>query len=151
MQPAQVAELSKIDNVSYIKESTMDATRVRDIVRLSEGRMQVFGGIMGYEAFMNGAVGWTAVGCNLMPRAFSDMYRLCVEQKDVDAASAHYESLKPVIDLVGQDRYVSATKAALKLMGLDVGPPRPPRLPASGELLAWTERVVRETAMPGFS
>ncbi|MBT8078173.1 MAG: dihydrodipicolinate synthase family protein [Gammaproteobacteria bacterium] len=147
MQPAQVAELSKIDNVSYIKESTMDPTRVRDILRLSEGRMAVFGGIMGYESFMNGAVGWTAVGCNLMPREFAEMYHLCVERKDIDAASAHYETLKPVIDLVGQDRYVSATKAALNLMGLAVGPPRPPRLPASDELLARVKRVVRETGM----
>lgn len=147
MLPAQVAELSKIDNVSYIKESTMDPTRVRDILRLSEGRMTVFGGIMGYESFMNGAVGWTAVGGNLMPRKFSDMYRLCIERKDIAAASALYETIKPVIDLVGQDRYVSATKAALNLMGLAVGPPRPPRLPASGEALARVERVVRETGI----
>ena len=144
MQPALVARLSEIDNVDYIKESTMDATRVRDIIRLSEGRMSVFGGVMGYESFMNGAVGWTAVGCNLMPREFSDMYRLCVEQRDVAAASALYEKLKPVIDLVGKDRYVAATKHALARMGLAVGPPRPPRLPVDGETRAWVERVVAE-------
>lgn len=142
MLPPLVARLSEIDNVSYIKESTMDATRVRDIIRLSEGRMAVFGGIMGYESFMNGAVGWTAVGCNLMPREFSDLYRLCVEMADVPAAAELYEHLKPMIDLVGQDRYVSATKSALALMGLDVGPPRPPRLPARGDTLAWVQQVV---------
>ena len=142
MLPPLVARLSEIDNVSYIKESTMDATRVRDIIRLSEGRMAVFGGIMGYESFMNGAVGWTAVGCNLMPREFSDLYRLCVEKADVPAAARLYEHLKPMIDLVGQDRYVSATKSALAMMGLDVGPPRPPRLPAQGDTQAWVQRVV---------
>ncbi len=144
MLPPLVARLSEIDNVSYIKESTMDATRVRDILRLSDGRMSVFGGIMGYESFVNGATGWTAVGCNLMPAEFSDLYRLCVEAKDFDAASALYERIKPVIDLVGQNRYVSATKAALGLMGLDVGPPRPPRLPARDDLAAWVRRVVDE-------
>jgi 4-hydroxy-tetrahydrodipicolinate synthase len=144
MLPPLVARLSEIDNVSYIKESTMDATRVRDILRLSDGRMSVFGGIMGYESFMNGATGWTAVGCNLMPAEFSDLYRLCVESKDIDAASALYERIKPVIDLVGQDRYVSATKAALDMMGLPVGPPRPPRLPARDDLRAWVRRVVDE-------
>ena len=144
MLPATVAELSKIENVSYIKESTMDPTRVRDILRLSEGRMAVFGGIMGYESFLNGAVGWTAVGCNLMPRAFSDMYRLCVETPDITAATALYEKIKPIIDLVGQDRYVSATKAALNLMGRAVGPPRPPRLPADGKLLEWVRQVVTQ-------
>ena len=147
MLPPLVARLSEIDNVSYIKESTMDPTRVRDIIRLSEGRMSVFGGVMGYESFMNGAVGWTAVGCNLMPREFSDMYRLCVEEQDVAAASALYDHLKPVIDLVGKDRYVAATKHALSLMGLPVGPPRPPRLPVGGETKAWVERVVRDLGL----
>ena len=142
MLPPLVARLSEIDNVSYIKESTMDATRVRDILRLSNGRMSVFGGIMGFESFMNGATGWTAVGCNLMPAEFSNLYRLCVESRDIDAASALYDKLKPVIDLVAQDRYVSATKSALNLMGLPVGPPRPPRLPARGDLQAWVQRVV---------
>ena len=142
MLPPLVARLSEIDNVSYIKESTMDATRVRDILRLSDGRMSVFGGIMGYESFMNGATGWTAVGCNLMPAEFSNLYRLCVESKDIDAASALYERIKPVIDLVGQDRYVSATKAALDMMGLPAGPPRPPRLPARDDLRSRVQRVV---------
>jgi 4-hydroxy-tetrahydrodipicolinate synthase len=31
--------------------------------------------------------------------------------------------------MVGGTRFVSASKAALKLMGRDVGEPRPPRLP----------------------
>ncbi len=149
MRPPLVAELAKIDNVSYIKESTLDPTRVRDILRLSDGRMTVFGGIMGYESFLNGAAGWTAVGCNLMPRAFSDMYRLCVEKRDPDAASALYDRIKPVIDLVGEDRYVTATKAALNRMGMSVGPPRPPRLPASGELEAWVARVVDDLDLAG--
>ena len=144
MLPPLVAELSKIDNVAYIKESTMDPGRVAEILTLSDGRMAVFGGILGYESFKSGAVGWTAVGCNLMPRAFSDMYRLCVEHADAAAAAALNDRLQAVIELVGQDRYVSATKAALSMMGFAVGPPRPPRLPASGELLAWVERVVRD-------
>jgi 4-hydroxy-tetrahydrodipicolinate synthase len=149
MRPPLVARLSEIDNVSYIKESTLDATRVRDILRLSHGRMSVFGGIMGYESFLNGAVGWTAVGCNLMPREFSDLYRLCVEERRIDDASALYDRIKPVIDLVGQDRYVAATKSALGLMGLPVGPPRPPRLPATGATLAWVETVVNDLGL-GF-
>jgi 4-hydroxy-tetrahydrodipicolinate synthase len=144
MLPPLIARLSEIDNISHIKESTMDATRVRDIIRLSDNRMAVFGGIMGYESFLNGAVGWTAVGANLMPRAFSDMYRHCVESVDLEAAKDLYRRILPVIELVGQHRYVSATKQALELMGLPVGPPRPPRLPVSGEESAWVERTVRD-------
>jgi 4-hydroxy-tetrahydrodipicolinate synthase len=144
MLPALVARLAEIDNVSYIKESTMDVTRVRDIVHLCGDAMTVFGGIMGYESFMNGAKGWVAVGSNLMPAAFAEMHHLCVEAVDVAAARALYRRILPVIELVGRHRYVTATKHALDLMGLPVGPPRPPRLPAAGEDLAWVKRTVRE-------
>ena len=145
--PPLIARLSEIDNVSHLKESTMDVTRIRDIIRLSDGQISVFGGIMGYESFLSGAIGWTAVGCNLMPGAFSDMYRHCVEHVDLDAARDLYQRILPVIELVGQHRYVSATKQALELMGLPVGPPRPPRLPSSGDELAWVERTVHDLGL----
>ena len=44
--PETFAALSKIKNVKYY-ESTMDVTRVKDIIRLSKGKIRVFGGIMG--------------------------------------------------------------------------------------------------------
>lgn len=147
MLPPLVAKLSEIANVSYIKESTMDVTRVRDIIRLTDNRMGVFGGIMGYESFLSGAVGWTAVGCNLMPREFSNMYRHCVEEQNIDAANSLYRHIQPVIELVGHHRYVSATKYALDLMGLPVGPPRPPRLPVSGDDASWVEKTVSELGL----
>lgn len=140
--PSFVAKLSTIKNVSFIKESTMDATRVREIIRLSDGRMGVFGGIMGFEAFMNGAVGWTAVGANLMPTEFAAMYEYCVVERDVEPARGLYEKLWPVIELVGGHRYVCTTKKALELMGIPVGPPRPPRLSVTGNDLAWVQRTV---------
>lgn len=142
ISPTLAAKLSEIPNVSYIKESTMDVTRVRDIIRLAGDRMAVFGGIMGYESFMNGATGWTAVGANLMPREFAQMYQVTRAPADIDAARALYQQIFPVIELVGEHRYVSATKAALELMGLPVGPPRSPRLPSDGASLAWVRRVV---------
>lgn len=147
MLPAMIARLSEIPNVSYVKESTLDPTRIREILRLSGDRMAVFGGIMGYESFMNGAVGWTAVGANAMPQACQDMYRHCVSEPDGQAARQLYQRITPLIDLVGGHRYVSATKAVLELMGLPVGPPRSPRLPFAGEDLAWARRVVAELGL----
>ena len=131
MQPALVARLAEIDNVSYIKESTMDVTRVRDILDLCGDRMTVFGGIMGYESFLNGAQGWVAVGSNVMPGPFADLYTLTAEQQKIDEARELYRDILPVIRMVGGHRYVAASKAALKCLGMEVGDPRPPRLPAT--------------------
>ena len=144
LTPQIVKRLSKIDNICYIKESTMDVTRVRDIIRFCGEKMTVFGGIMGYESFLNGADGWVSVGSNLMPAEFSNLYKLTVIDKDVDEAKKNYSHILPVIELVGQHRYTTATKAALKLMGLDVGTPRPPRLEASGSDFEWVKEVVEK-------
>ena len=104
----------------------------------------VFGGVLGYESFLDGAVGWTAVGANVLPGRFQEMYEHTVATRDLEAAQALYRSLVPLIDLVGQTRYVSATKALLGAIGWPVGPPRLPRLASAGEELAWVNRVIKE-------
>ena len=142
--PKIVKVLSEIENISYIKESTMDVTRVRDIIRLCEDEMIVFGGIMGYESFMNGAEGWVSVGSNIMPLEFAKLFNVNVIEKNIDESRKIYRYILPIIELVGQHRYTTATKAALKLMGLNVGSPRPPRLPSSGSDLIWVKEVVKK-------
>lgn len=129
LTPPIVARLAGIDRVDYIKESTMDVTRVRDIIDLCGPKMSVFGGIMGFESFVEGADGWVAVGSNLLPKASARLFTLTVDDQDLDAARALYRQMLPIIRLVGGHRYVSATKAALSVMGLPVGEPRSPRLP----------------------
>ena len=129
LTPDLVADLSHFQHIDYIKESTMDVTRVRDILELSEGRMNVFGGIMGYESFLSGACGWVAVGSNIMPKEFSLLFSCAYKDKDLKEARRIYKKLLPIIRLVGGHRYVSATKAALMEIGQSVGLPRSPRLP----------------------
>lgn len=129
LTPPILARLSRIDNVSYVKESTMDVTRVRDIIELCAGRMTVFGGIMGFESFCEGAEGWVAVGSNIMPADSARLFALVADQKDLDGARAVYRRILPVVRMVAGHRYVAATKAALTMMGMPMGDPRSPRLP----------------------
>lgn len=133
LTPDILARLSRIDNVRYVKESTLEVTRVRDILELCGDRMTVFGGILGFESFVAGAEGWVSVGSNLMPAAFAKLFTLTSDDKDYDAARALYRKILPVIRMVGGHQYVTATKAGLSMMGHEVGSPRPPRLPASPE------------------
>ena len=127
--PEMVARLSTIDNVTYIKESTLEVTRVRDILDLCGDRMTVFGGILGFESIVEGAAGWVAVGSNVMPGAFAQLFTLTAENQDYDAARKLYRNILPVIRMVAGHRYVTASKAALAMMGRSMGNPRSPRLP----------------------
>ena len=127
--PETIARLSEIDNVTMVKESTLEVTRVRDILDLCGDRLSVFAGILGYESFWLGASGWVAVCSNLMPRDSAALFELVVERTDQKTALSLYTRMLPVVRWVGGHRYVSATKAGLGMMGLEVGQPRPPRLP----------------------
>lgn len=129
MRPETVKRLSAIDNVRYIKESTLEVTRVRDIIDLCGDRMTVFAGILGYESFWLGAQGWVAVCSNLLPAESAKLFELVADAKDQPEALALYKRILPIVRWVGGHRYVAATKAGFAMMGRPVGPPRPPRLP----------------------
>ena len=129
MRAETIKRLSAIDNVRYVKESTLEVTRVRDIIDLCGERISVFAGILGYESFWLGAEGWVAVCSNLLPKESAMLFELVVDQRDQPKALALYKHILPIERWVGGQRYVSATKAGLAFMGRAVGPPRPPRLP----------------------
>lgn len=128
LTPPILARLSTIAGCCYVKESTLEVTRVRDILAACDGRMAVFAGVLGYESAWLGAIGWVAVCSNVVPRLSADMFRAAAAG-DRETALPLYRRLAPLLSWVGGPRYVSGTKAALRLIGRDMGPPRPPRLP----------------------
>ncbi len=142
LTPAILARLSTIAGCCYVKESTLEVTRVRDILAACDGRMAVFAGVLGYESAWLGAVGWVAVCSNVVPRLSADMFRAAASG-DRAAALPLYRRLAPLLPWVGGPRYVSGTKAALRLAGMDMGPPRPPRLPLPERDLPVLEEVLR--------
>lgn len=129
IRPETLARLARIDNVRSVKESTLEVTRVRDIIELCGDRIDVFAGVLGYESFWLGAVGWIAVCSNLIPRESARLFELAVDENDRDEALALYRRILPIVRWVGGPRYVQATKAGFDLMGASMGPSRPPRLP----------------------
>lgn len=129
LKPELVARLSRIDACQYIKESTMEVTRVRDIIELCGDRMTVFAGILGYESFWLGAQGWVAVCSNLIPQMSAHLFELVADERNQPEALALYKKMLPIVRWVGGHRYVAGSKDGLAMMGLPVGQPRAPRLP----------------------
>lgn len=142
LTPPILARLSTIEGCRYVKESTLDVTRVRDIIAACDGRMEVFAGVLGYESAWLGAVGWVAVCSNVAPRLSAEMFRAAAAG-DRATALPLYRRLAPLLPWVGGPRYVSGTKAALRLIGRDMGPPRPPRLPLPDRDLPALAAVLR--------
>jgi len=144
LRPELVARLASIEGCRYIKESTLEVTRVRDIIRLCGDRMTVFGGILGFESFVEGADGWVAVASNVAPKPLARLFELVGNEDKIMEARALYLEWLPIIEAVGGQRYVAGAKALLGHMGFAAGNPRPPRLPlpetADREMRALIER-----------
>ena len=143
LKPALVARIAEIDGCDYIKESTLEVTRVRDIIRLCGDRMTVFGGILGFESFVEGAAGWVAVASNVAPAPLARLFTLVADDNNIPEARALYLKYLPLIEAVGGQRYVAGTKALLTHMGFSAGHPRPPRLPLPASVDAEMAAIVR--------
>ena len=144
LTPDLLARLSQIENVDYVKESSGDISRIREIDRLSEGRMTVFAGYHAFDSFLLGAKGYVSVCGNIVPKLSSDLYKLVIGESDVASGRELYHRLLPLLDVISGDLYVSATKAALELVGMPVGIPRMPRLRVPESHQIKIEEVLRE-------
>jgi len=144
LTPELLARLSQIENVDYVKESSGDISRIREIDRLSEGRMTVFAGYHAFDSFLLGAKGYVSVCGNIVPQLSSDLYKLVIGESDVASGRELYHRLLPLLDVISGDLYVSATKAALELVGMPVGIPRMPRLRVPESHQIKIEAVLRE-------
>jgi 4-hydroxy-tetrahydrodipicolinate synthase len=145
LKPAFVARLAQLDNVRYIKDSSGDISRVREIARLSDGKVTVFAGYHAYDSIVLGAKGWVSVCGNIVPRLSSDLYRITAIKGDLAKGRELYHRMLPLLDAISGDLYVSATKAAVKLVGMSMGEPRLPRLPLPQDRIAGLRRALSDT------
>lgn len=120
-----------VDNITHIKESSGDISKLRDITRQGEPFLKTFCGSddLALESFLVGATGWISVAGNIAPRLVTDLYN-SVKANELDQAWEIYDRLLPLCNfLEGSGKYVQITKRAMDLQGLAGGPPRKPRLP----------------------
>lgn len=142
-----VARLSEIDNISYIKESSGSVSRTMDIIRLCGDRMTVFAGYDAWESYRVGAQGYVSVFSNIAPALSTELFKVTVDQDDGEAGRKLYHRILPLLHALSGDLYVSATKAALGMVGQPVGDPRPPRLPLPEEKTASLRKVLADMGL----
>jgi len=134
--PGLVARLADFEQISYIKESSGDMTRVAEIMRLCGDKMDIFCGCdtLSMEMFLMGVKGWIAPPANMIPNLCVRLYELAAEQRDMPEARQLYFKLLPLLamfETTGQ--YVQLTKAGLEILGRPYGNPRRPLLPPADE------------------
>ncbi|MHC4460891.1 MAG: 4-hydroxy-tetrahydrodipicolinate synthase [Planctomycetota bacterium] len=136
MLPPLVARLAEFEQISHIKESSGDMTRVAEIMRLCGDKIDIFCGCdtLSMEMFLVGAKGWVAPPANMIPNLCVQLYQLAAVHKDIQQARELYFKLLPLFTMfetAGQ--YVQLTKAGLEILGRPYGKPRRPLLSPTGE------------------
>ncbi len=75
------------------------------------------------------------------------LFELVADEQKIAEARRLYLDYLPLIEFVGGQAYVAGTKALLAHMGMNVGLPRPPRLPLPATADAEARRLVEQFAL----
>ena len=132
-----VAELSRHPNIVGIKDSRAKLELIGELVDQCDERFQVLvgAGSVLYGALELGAVGGI-VGVGLMaPAEAAEVSVAFREGRKADAGRVQ-ERIAPVHNAIVGGMGVPGIKAALDMLGLHGGAPRPPLLPASDARIA---------------
>ncbi|MBL7480231.1 4-hydroxy-tetrahydrodipicolinate synthase [Legionella bononiensis] len=117
--PETVARLAKISNIVGIKEATGQMTRLQQILRLSEGRIDVYSGddLTAAQWMLAGAKGVISVTANVAAKL---MAKMCDMAMDGDHAACLrlQEQLMPLHELMFVESNPIPVKWALNKMGL---------------------------------
>ena len=148
LRPEFVARLGTLENLRYIKESSGDISRVREIHRISDNRVSVFAGYHPFESLAAGAKGYVSVIGNFLPFESAEICNLMDKGKRNEAMRL-YNRMIPLLNAIAGDKYVSATKCAMATVGMPIGEPRPPRLALPSDDADRLQRLIAEFRAEG--
>ncbi|HEX4569911.1 MAG TPA: dihydrodipicolinate synthase family protein [Dongiaceae bacterium] len=122
--PEIFAELMKIENIQYIKDSTASLVRIQQLVATG-GKIFNGGDPIAFQALLAGCIGciWGAV--NAMPREAVELYRLVSAGKLAEAARL-WQRLLPAQLFFWTHDYNPSIKAATTIAGRRIGKCRKP-------------------------
>lgn len=149
MQLETVLKCAELDQVQYIKESTGDIKRLRDITLQGAGKITPFCGWddMALESFMMGAAGWVCVAANVAPSICVAMYD-AFKANDFSQAMVEYKKILPLCAMLeGAGKLVQTAKTAMSMIGVAGGAFRKPRLPLDTAEEARLTAILRDMGL----
>ncbi|MDP3267782.1 MAG: 4-hydroxy-tetrahydrodipicolinate synthase [Legionella sp.] len=144
MLPETVARLAKISNIIGIKEATGQMTRLQQIVRLSEGTIDVYSGddITGAQWILSGAKGIISVTANAAAKLMAKMCDLAMDGDHAACLRLH-DKLMPLHELMFIESNPIPVKWVMNRMGLMDGEIRLPMTELAKEHHETLEKVLK--------
>ncbi|RJQ45239.1 MAG: 4-hydroxy-tetrahydrodipicolinate synthase [Gaiellales bacterium] len=146
IEPETLAELYRIDNIVAVKQANMDLEQSRRLVELCDMGLYAGNDDMVYPLLEYGGLGGICVASHLAGPQMKEMVRL-YRAGNADEARAIDESLKPLYEAIFINTNPIPIKAAMNMLGHNVGGLRLPLVEASEEEQAELRRVMEEMGL----
>lgn len=129
-----IERLSRIDNISYIKDASSNTGRLLSIMNRVDGRIQVFAASAHIPVcvMMIGGVGWMAGPACLIPEQSVKLYELARDKRWPEAMELQ-RRLWGLNQAFARYNLAACIKGGLQLQGYDVGKPLAPQSPLSDQ------------------
>ena len=139
-----VQDLADLPTVVALKDSSGNLTYTMELLEYAGDRIDFF---VGHDevvlpALAGGVSGMILASAQVYPEVWQQVFRL-VAEGELDEARALQRSVQKLSRIFCRHGGGVAVKAALQLMGLDVGVPRRPLKPVGGALLHETRAEIR--------
>jgi len=139
-----VEDLADLPNIIGLKDSSGNLTYTMEVLEYAGDRIDVF---VGHDevvlpALAGGVSGMILASAQVYPEVWQEVIRL-LGAGQVDDARAKQRKVQKLSRIFCRHGGGVAVKAALKMMGLDMGPPRRPLKSVGGALIHETRAEIR--------
>ena len=142
--PRSFLELSCIENIVAVKESSHDSRRITDMINACGDRYMIFCGVddLALENLLFGAVGWVSGLVNSFPKEAVELYKLA-KSGEITKALELYQWFMPLLHLDVDVKLVQFIKLANKLTDEGSEWVRRPRMELVGSERDMVTKVVK--------
>jgi dihydrodipicolinate synthase/N-acetylneuraminate lyase len=140
-----INRLSKIPNIGYIKDASVNTGRLLSIINRVQGRMKVFAASAHIPTcvMLIGGIGWMAGPACVAPKQSVELYELC-RSGDWVTAMERQRPLWSLNQAFARYNLAACIKGGLQLQGYSVGKPLPPQAPLPPEGVEEVRRALTE-------
>ncbi|MDT8858909.1 4-hydroxy-tetrahydrodipicolinate synthase [Alkalihalobacillus sp. MEB130] len=144
LAPETVAHLSKRSNIVAIKDSSGNFDNILQYIELADPDFSVMAGTdsLILATLMAGGKGGVAATANFLPKAVVSIYEKW-KAGDIEGAEQEQRKLRAIRNAFKLGSLPSVLKESLNEIGLNVGNPRLPVSPLSGQTKAQVQTIVK--------
>lgn len=145
LSAAEIAELSTIDGVRYLKDTSGDAVALSALLQRHSEQITAFNGwdTLTFFGLASGAKAAVWGAASFIPELAVELWDAVAVRKDLDEGRRIWAKIWPICDFLESQNYCAAIKAGLDLVGHPAGPARRPTLPLSSEDLATFAQLLK--------